>query len=317
MMGRFVADVGGTNIRLAQETNGRISHIKKYLCKDYATIQEVILAYFAEFPDVTFKAGCIGIACPTNTDTIKMTNHHWAFSVKALTQGLSLDWLQVINDYTAVSMSLPVLGEDQKHQIGSGTADPTGHIAVFGPGTGLGVGHLIHTPVGWQSIPGEGGHVDFAPVDAIDMAILTFLQKRYERVSAEQLLSGNGLLQIYQAIADMNGVAVSCEEPAQVTENALSGACEICVKALNQFCAIMGSFAGNLALNMGTSGGIYIAGGIVSRFIPFLEQSDFRARYLAKGRFKEYVSVIPTYVITEPDHGLLGAAAYLEQHYKG
>ena len=263
-MGRFVADVGGTNIRLAQETNGQISHIKKYLCKDYATIQDAILTYFAEFPAVKFSAGCIGIACPTNSDTIKMTNHHWAFSVKELTQGLSLDWLQVINDYTAVSMSLPVLGEAQKHQIGEGQADPNGHIVVFGPGTGLGVGHLIRTATGWQSIPGEGGHVDFAPVDETDKAILTFLQKRYERVSAEQLLSGNGLYQIYEAIADAEGVKATLSEPAQVTENALSGQCHLCVKALNQFCRIMGSFAGNLALNMGTSAGVYIAGGIVS-----------------------------------------------------
>lgn len=316
-MGRFVADVGGTNIRLAQEVNGQLSEIKKYLCKDYATIKDAVLQYFSEYPEVNFTAGCIGIACPTNSDSIKMTNHHWEFSVRELKQSLELDWLEVINDYTAVSMSLPVLSEQQKHQIGGGSAEQGGHIAVFGPGTGLGVGHLVNTASGWQSIPGEGGHVDFAPVDDIDIAILQFLRKRYERVSAEQLLSGNGLLQIYQALAEKAGEEATMQAPADVTENALAGSCDVCVEALNRFCAIMGSFAGNLALNLGTSGGVYIAGGIVSRFIPFLENSDFRARYEAKGRFKDYVSVIPTYVITEPDHGLLGAAAYLEQHYKG
>ncbi len=317
MSGRFVADVGGTNIRLAREVHGELFDVKKYLCQDYDQIADVIHLYVAEFPDIKFRAGCIGIACPTTSDAIKMTNHHWQFSVSELKADLKLDWLEVINDYTAVAMSLPVLSSDQKIQIGGGKSEPEGSIAVFGPGTGLGVGHLVSTPVGWQSLAGEGGHVDYAPVDDIDVIIWQYLRKKYQRVSAEQLLSGPGLVQIYTALALHQNVTPVYTKPAEVSQNALSGSCDVCVAALKQFCANMGSFAGNLALNLETSGGVYIAGGIVSRFIPFLEASDFRTRYEAKGRFNQYVAAIPTYVITEPDHGLLGAAAYLEQYYKG
>lgn len=317
MSGRFVADVGGTNIRIAREVHGELFDVKKYLCRDYDSIADVIQLYFEEFPDIKFRAGCIGIACPADSDTIKMTNHHWQFSVQELKTTLKLDWLEVINDYTAVAMSLPALKDDQKHQIGTGESNSDGNIAVFGPGTGLGVGHLVSTPSGWQSLSGEGGHVDFAPVDDTDLIIWKHLREVYGRVSAEQLLSGRGLVQIYTALARHQNVEEQFEEPADVSRNALEGGCDICVAALKQFCAIMGSFAGNLALNLGTSGGVYIAGGIVSRFIPFLEASEFRIRYEAKGRFKKYVADIPTFVITEPDHGLLGAAAYLEQYYKG
>lgn len=317
MSERFVADVGGTNIRLARAVDGKLLDIKKYLCKDFDTIRDAIKGYFDEFPDVKFSSGCFGIACPTNNDLITMTNHHWQFSVKALTEELALDWLGVINDFTAVAMSLPVLTDEQKYQVGGGEPVAQGNIAVFGPGTGLGVGHLVSITEGWMPLAGEGGHVDFAPVDDIDVVILKSLRDQHGRVSAEQLLSGRGLLQIYLALAEHEGVTPQYSEPADVTENGLSGNCAICQAALNQFCAVMGSFAGNLALNLGTEGGIYISGGIVTRFLSFFENSQFRDRFEAKGRFKDYCAAIPTYVITEPDHALLGAAAYLEQNFKG
>lgn len=317
MSERFVADVGGTNIRLARAVDGQLFDIKKYLCKDFDTISDAIKGYFAEFPELTFSSGCFGIACPTNNDLITMTNHHWQFSVKELKRDLQLDWLGVINDFTAVAMSLPVLSDDQKYKVGGGDPVMPGNVAVFGPGTGLGVGHLVPVTEGWQPLAGEGGHVDFAPVDETDVVIWRALRDKHGRVSAEQLLSGRGLLQIYIALAEHQGATVKFSEPADVTTHGLSGECAICEAALKQFCAVMGSFAGNLALNLGTEGGVYISGGIVTRFLPFFENSTFRERFEAKGRFKDYCAAIPTYVITEPDHALLGAAAYLEQNFKG
>ena len=144
-----------------------------------------------------------------------------------------------------------------------------------------------------------------------------FLKKVLGHVSAEEVLSGRGIVHIYQALASSRNLEPQFTDPADITNHALSGECEICVDTLQQFCRIMGSFAGNLALNLGTAGGVYIGGGIASRFIDFIQQSDFRARFEAKGRFSDYVAPIPTFIITEPDHGLLGAAAYLEQNFKG
>lgn len=312
MSGYFVADVGGTNIRVATVTADGIANIRKYLCNDFVTIDLALKQYFSDV-DTSFSAGCIAIACPVTGDEVAMTNHSWVFSQRALTQQLNLDALFVINDFTAVAHSLPVLSGEQLVQIGSGTANPQGNVVVFGPGTGLGVEHMQLSDQGWTTLDGEGGHVDFAPVDETDLVVWRYLQGKLDRVSAEDVLSGRGLLHIYQALALYAGETLSVTEPAQVTEKALNGECETCLAALQQFCRIMGSFAGNLALNLATTGGVFIGGGIATRFTELLMNSDFRARFEAKGRMKHYVQPIPTYLINEPDHGLLGASAYLQQ----
>ena len=308
MTEKFVADVGGTNIRLARVTETGVDNIIKYQCKDFGSIDLAIEQYFKDLPDFTFTAGCIAIACPVLGDQVVMTNHSWAFSQKALKQQL------VINDFTAVAHSLPVLGKDQVVQIGEGTPKENGNIAVFGPGTGLGVEHLTMTISGWQTLDGEGGHVDFAPVDETDVIVWRYLQNQFARASAEEVMSGRGLMNVYKALAENANEPLAANEPAEVTQKALSGECHTCVRALTQFCRIMGSFAGNLALNMATTGGVFIGGGIANRFAEFLQDSDFRARFEAKGQMKHYVKDIPTYLIAEPDHGLLGASAYLKQH---
>jgi glucokinase len=312
----FVADVGGTNIRLAQIEDGKLSHIKKYLCSDYSSIDAVIKVYFKEFSEVKFAAGCLGVACPVNSDFISMTNNQWQFSITTLQESLGLEWLGVINDFTAVAHAVTVLSQQQKAQVGRGQAVATDNIAVFGPGTGLGVKHLTYTAEGWLALDGEGGHVDFAPVDEDDVAIWRFLTKKYGHASAEEVMSGRGLVQIYQALAEHKGLPAAFDDPADITDRALDGSCALSQATLTQFCRIMGSFAGNLALNMGTRGGVYIGGGIAPRFLNFLKDSDFRQRFEAKGRFRDYVASIPTFIITEPDHGLIGAMAYLAQNYK-
>ncbi len=314
MSQKFVADVGGTNIRVARVTESGVTDIKKYICNDFASIDLAITQYFADMPEHNFTQGCIAIACPVLGDQVVMTNHSWAFSQNALKAQLKLDALFVINDFTAVAHSLPVLGKDQVVQIGEGTAKENGNIAVFGPGTGLGVEHITMTSTGWQTLDGEGGHVDFAPVDETDVVVWRHLQTTLGRASAEEVMSGRGLHNIYTALANEASAPVAFTEPAQITEAALNRTCELAEATLTQFCRIMGSFAGNLALNMATTGGIFIGGGIANRFPEFIQNSDFRARFEAKGQMKHYVKDIPTYLIAEPDHGLLGAAAYLNQN---
>jgi glucokinase len=314
MSQKFVADVGGTNIRVARVTESGVTDIKKYICNDFARIDLAITQYFADMPEHNFTQGCIAIACPVLGDQVVMTNHSWAFSQNALQAQLKLDALFVINDFTAVAHSLPVLGKDQVVQIGEGTAKENGNIAVFGPGTGLGVEHITMTSTGWQTLDGEGGHVDFAPVDETDVVVWRHLQTTLGRASAEEVMSGRGLHNIYTALANEASAPVAFTEPAQITEAALNRTCELAEATLTQFCRIMGSFAGNLALNMATTGGIFIGGGIANRFPEFIQNSDFRARFEAKGQMKHYVKDIPTYLIAEPDHGLLGAAAYLNQN---
>ncbi|WJG11094.1 glucokinase [Aliiglaciecola sp. LCG003] len=314
---KFVADVGGTNIRLATVDSGGLTRVKKYLCDDFENIDVAIQHYFSEHPDLVYAYGCIAIACPVQGDWVKMTNHSWEFSIEHLSKTLGLKWLGVINDFTSVAFSLPGLNDGQKIQVGPGTVKPQGNIAVFGPGTGLGVEHLTFTDKGWKALDGEGGHVDFAAQDENEFAIWHYLKKKLGHVSAEEVLSGRGIVHIYEGLAEHNQQAPVLNDPAVITEKALNKECELCMATLQQFCKIMGSFAGNLALNLATTGGVYIGGGIAARFVDFIKTSDFRARFEDKGRFRHYVANIPTFIITEPDHGLLGAAAYLELNYKG
>lgn len=312
----LVADVGGTNIRLqlVDLVSGNLSQLRKYLCADYPGIVAVIHRYLQDCGSPQVVSGCIAIACPTNDDWIAMTNHSWAFS-RARTQA-ELGWrsLHVINDYTAIAMSLPHLDRQQALQIGGGEVVSGAPIAVLGPGTGLGVAHLVQVAGKWQALPGEGGHVDFAPNSDNEIALLRFLQQKYSHVSVEQILSGPGIVQLYQAICDRQQQPALFTEAAQITQAALDATCPLAEETLASFCEILGSFAGNLALNIGAFGGVFIAGGIVPRFLPYLKSSNFRSRFEAKGRFAAYNSRVPTFVVTEEQPGLVGAKAYLLQH---
>jgi glucokinase len=312
----FVADVGGTNIRLALVKNGALQQITKYLCNQFDTITDAINQFAIDVNVDGFEHGCIAIACPVNDDFVKMTNHTWAFSKRVLQNELSLNRLLVINDFSAVAFSLPTLSSQQIIQIGRGEPVEKGNIAVFGPGTGLGVEHLTWTDSGWQTLDGEGGHVDFAPNDEQDLIVWRYIKAKLGRVAVEELLSGRGLVNIYKALAADAGLEVQYNDPADITKHALANTNPTCVKAVQQFCRIMGSFAGNLALNLCTTGGVFIGGGIAPRLGDFFANSEFRQKFEDKGNLAGYVKNIPTYLINEPDHGLLGALAYLLQQTK-
>jgi glucokinase len=311
----LIADVGGTNIRLAlvELASGSMHTVRTYLCADYAGLDLVLHDYLGQV-GIPIAEACIAIAGPTGQDLIQMTNHVWKFSQQEIKRRFGFSQLHVINDYTAIALSLPILKENQKVQIG-GNEPQTGHpIAVCGSGTGLGVAHLIHHAGSWLSLAGEGGHVDFAPQDAQEYHILTGLQKKYGHVSVERLLSGPGLTELYSAIAVYQGVTgAESLTAAEITGRALRAECPVCQETLAQFCRLLGSFAGNLGLTMATLGGVYIAGGIIPRFVEFLKQSDFRDRFEDKGRFQHFMQRIPVFVITEKQPGLLGAGVYLRQ----
>ncbi|KGJ96311.1 glucokinase [Colwellia psychrerythraea] len=315
----LVADIGGTNIRLAITENNNITEILSYECAQFPRLIDVIRQYLAEkqLTNASINA-CLAIACPADDDLISMTNLPWQFSQKELKAELKLNKLMLINDYTAIAMAIPMLTDGQKVKIGGGEPIANKPIAVCGPGTGLGVANIIPVDNNWHCLSGEGGHIDFAPVDELDIQILQYLKTFKKRVSYEQLLSGYGLEQIYQALV----VIKSEDSPAasetkltakDISAQAINGNCPLCQQALAQFCKVLGSFAGNLALTTASLGGVYIAGGIVPRFIDYVKNSGFRERFEMKGRMSHLNQQTPTYVITESQPGLIGAAAYLNQ----
>ena len=261
----LVGDVGGTNARLAlcDLASGEISRAKTYSGLDYPSLEAVVRVYLEEH-QVTVNEGCIAIACPITGDWVAMTNHTWAFSIAEMKRNLGFAHLEIINDFTAVSMAIPMLKAEHLIQFG-GSAPVAGKpIAVYGAGTGLGVAHLVHVDKRWVSLPGEGGHVDFAPNSEEEGIILEELRAELGHVSAERVLSGPGLVNLYRAIVKSDGRLPENLQPREVTERALADSCTDCRRALSLFCVIMGRFGGNLALTLGTFGGVYIAGGIVT-----------------------------------------------------
>ncbi|MBU2869587.1 glucokinase [Colwellia sp. E2M01] len=311
----IVADIGGTNLRIGTvSTSGEVESLEVYRCADYQGLADIIQHYVSA-QNLSGKClnACLAIACPADNDEIKMTNLPWKFSQSALKSTLQLNTLYMINDYTAIAHAAPFLNDKQKVKIGAGMTVPQKPISICGPGTGLGVSNVVFHNQQCITISGEGGHVDFAPTNSTEAAILNFLLTKYQHVSYEQLLSGLGIEQIYQAISHIKQQPVQSYTAAKISEKAIDRSCDICHQTLLQFCKILGAFAGNLSLTFGSFGGVYIAGGIVPRFIEFLQNSEFRQAFEAKGRFAGFNQKIPTYVITEEQPGILGAAAYLRQ----
>lgn len=310
----LVGDVGGTNARLAlcALDSGELSQATTYSGLDFPSLEAVIQHYLAEH-QVSVADACIAIACPIVGDWVAMTNHTWAFSIAEMKHNLQLAHLEVINDFTAVSMAIPVLRPDDVLQFGGDVPQPGRPIAVYGAGTGLGVAHLVHYDGHWLSLPGEGGHVDFATNSEEEDQILQVLRQELGHVSGERILSGPGLLNLYRAIVIADDRVPERLTPQDITERALANGCTDCRRALSLFCVIMGRFGGNLALNLGTFGGVYIAGGLVPRFLEFFRQSGFRAAFEDKGRFKDYLRPVPVFLIVHPQPGLLGAGAHLRQ----
>ncbi len=311
----LVGDIGGTNARLAlcDLADGSISAPIIYSAAEYDSLETCILK-FRQDTNSTFEAACIAIACPITGDYVKMTNNPWGFSQRQLKEACSLDTLVVINDFTAMSMSVPCLNEENLVKIGGGKPDPNAPVAVYGAGTGLGVGHIIKVNGKWLPLPGEGGHVDLAPANMGEDMILLTMRARIGHVSAERVLSGPGLVNLYEAIAMRNERLRPNLTAADVTAGALTDPVDPdCLEALQTFCRLMGRFGGNLALTMGTFGGVYIAGGVVPRFLDFFIHSKFRDAFEDKGRFRDYLKKIPVFVITDPKAGLKGAGALLRQ----
>jgi glucokinase len=251
------------------------------------------------------------VATPVESDWVHLTNSPWAFSIEATREALGLDDLAVINDFVAQALAVPQLGPKDLIKIGGDEPAPDRPIGVIGAGTGLGVAGLMPVVGGWQPVASEGGHVSFAPHDEVEAAVLAHLRQRYGHVSNERLMAGPGLVNLAQALAGLQGQELEPLTPEQVAQRARSGSCPYCVEAVQRFPALLGGAAGDLALMFCARGGVFIAGGVCPRLGDQFDVARFWARFIAKGRFEDYLSPIPTYLVTRPDTGLLGAAALL------
>lgn len=310
---RLVGDVGGTNARFGWQAckGAPLEHILVLPCADFADIALAIEAYLARAGQGHPAAACIGIANPVTVDQVRMTNHHWSFSIQALQQRLSLQQLKVINDFTALALALPSLPATQRRQIGGGAACARSAIGLIGPGTGLGVSGLIpHGDKGWSSIAGEGGHITLAAQSLLEYQVIEHIRAQYGHVSAERVLCGQGLVDVHLALAAVGQRPAPADiTPMDIVQRGLTQADAACLQTLDMFAGFLGSVAGDLALTLGARGGVYIGGGIVPRLLDWFETSSFRARFEAKGRFASYLAQIPVWVIQASESPALWGAA--------
>lgn len=310
---RLVADVGGTNARFALvDDSGILHHARTLPCQRFAGLAEAAEHYLRDRGVAALHAAAIAVATPVTGNEVRLTNGaKWRFTVDGLRQRLGLRRVQVLNDFTALALSLPRLGGDGLRQVGGGMPQDGNAKAVVGPGTGLGVSALIPAHGEWIALASEGGHVTLSAATAHELRLQRVLQARFVHVSAERVLSGPGLTNLYGAHAALAGSDGGSPAPEEITERGLREQTGLCRDVLTDFCAMLGSAAANVALTLGARGGVYIGGGIVPRLGQFFDTSPFRRRFEAHGRFSAYLAAIPTYVITASHPALLGAAAAL------
>ena len=307
---RLLADVGATYARLCTELErGIFDNIAVLACSNYTSLVDLLQAYLAQIRGPEPRLGAVAIANPVEGDRVQMTNRDWSFSIQETQRRLGLETLLVVNNFTALAMSLPHIGAGERVQIGGGQAQRNGVIGLIGPGTGLGVSGLVPVGEHWATLATEGGHVSFAPNDERELRVLQHAWQTMPRVSAERLVSGPGLELIHQALS--GGPAL---DSAEIVRRALQGTHPDCTETVDCFCSMLGGLAGDLALTLGATGGIYVGGGIVPRLGGLLARSPFRERFEAKGRLHAYVSRIPTYVITADHAAFAGISSLLAEH---
>jgi glucokinase len=325
---RLVADIGGTHARFAVlDARGVPGSVRILAVADHAGPVEAINAYLDDEMHQAhgrkrcgrplLSAAALAIAATVGGDSVRLTNGRWTFSRSEIVRRLGLARLVLLNDFTALALSLPFLAADELRQVGGGVPVSLAPRAVLGPGTGLGVSGLFAADGRWLPLAGEGGHVSLAPADAREAAILALAWREMPHVSAERLISGTGLPFLHRLVAEVDAGAdqpggAPDRLPADIVAQALAGDA-LCRATVDTFCAMLGTLAGNLALTLGAQGGVYIGGGIVPRLGSLLEQSPFRARFEAKGRFAGTLAAIPTYVMLAAAPALRGAATVLNE----
>ncbi len=307
----LVADIGGTNARFALVgEDGSVGDIQVLACRDYADPAAAASAYLAEVrPKAAPRRGALGVASAVSGDRVELTNSAWSFSIEETRRRLDLDSLNVVNDMVAQALALPHLDDSQRAVIGDGRTIPGAAMAAVAPGTGLGVGALSPHGGSWAPVASEGGHAPLAVRDDHETAILAILRRRFGHVSAERALSGPGLVNLYRALCELGGVAANPDmTPAGVTERGRRGDCPQCSEAVRLFSAMLGGFAGGIALTFCAQGGVFIGGGVVRHLGTAFDGAAFRRRFVDMGRFTDYLSAIPTFLVTHPTPALLGLA---------
>ncbi len=308
-------DIGGTHARfaLARIDDGRVIELAEAATlktAEYASFETAWEDFGRFIGSPLPTATAIAVAALVQADIIHFTNNPWIIRPPLICEKLGVEAFSLVNDFEAVGHAVAQVEEASfQHLCGPNVAlADKGTISVIGPGTGLGVAHVFRDGTRYRVQATEGGHIGFAPLDTIEDQILAHLRKSYRRVSVERVVSGPGLVDIYEALAAIEGQTIRRFEDKPLWQLGLSGEDRLAAAAVDRFCLTLGSVAGDIALAQGGSG-VVIAGGLGLRINDALLQSGFAERFRAKGRFEDMMSRIPVKLITHPQPGLFGAAA--------
>jgi glucokinase len=303
----LLGDIGGTSARFAVLTGDTLGSIDHLPVAQYRSLIDAIDGYLGSHQDRNqIGAAVLGVASPVEDGRGVIINSQWVIDAAELRTAFGFKSISLINDFEAIARALPFLGEQDLKPLAGGRRSPEESMAVIGPGTGLGMAGVVRGGGCSTIIPTEGGHATLPGTTSREDAVIAHLRDKFGHVSAERALSGPGLENLYSAIAAIDGLAVSSRTAAEITRQALDRSCPVSVEAVDMFCAMLGTVAGDLALMFRARGGVYIAGGIAPRIVDLLARSDFHARFTAKGRFEPYLERVPTAVIVSPDAAFLG-----------
>jgi len=317
-----VADIGGTHARfaLAEIEAGRVVSLGDSVTlktADHASFQTAWQEFGrmvgANLPDALGMA----FAGPVGGEVLKLTNNPWVIRPALMEERLGVTRYKIVNDFGAVAHAVAQFGDEHfEHICGpEGPLPEQGVTTVVGPGTGLGVAQLLKSLDGYHVIETEGGHVDFAPLDALEDKILNYLRRSFRRVSAERIACGTGLANLYNAIAAIEGKAVPHPDDKALWAAALEGSDPLAIAALDRFFLSLGAIAGDIALAHGANA-VVIAGGLGYRLKDRFATSGFADRFIAKGRFERRMEAIPVKLVNHPQPGLYGAAAAFAKEFQ-
>lgn len=317
----LVADIGGTHARfgLQHTADGPVESVQALRGAGHAGVEAAALAYLDGLGSHNgrLRPGrvALALACPIDGETVTLTNRDWVVSRRAVATALGASEVRLLNDFEALALALPGLNTHDTAWIGTARPEPRRPMAVIGPGTGLGVAACLPTPGGWTPLASEGGHASLTTADDFEAEVLRVVRTDHAHVSAERLLSGPGLPLLHRAMGRVRGMHDASVEPLtaeELSRRAFEQRDADCLATLEQFAALLGGFAGNVALTLGARGGIWLAGGVAQKLgIEFFRQSRFRARFEAKGRFEAYLAGIATGLLVAPHAALAGAARAL------
>jgi glucokinase len=314
-MSALLADIGGTWARFAVLSGSHLSPIEALPTGEYANAIDGIRHYLNRRHNdgVDIDTAVIAAAGPVEGGRCTLTNASWTLCCDQLKQIFRLRSVNVVNDLEALAWAVPRFLEADVAGIGNGIELAGAPVVLIAPGTGLGMACFLPDSNGGRVVASEGGHATLAATDAAEAKIIDFLRRRHGHVSAERVLSGRGLMSLYEALSTEAGDGGPAASPEQIVREATGGGSETARRALDMFCAFLGSVAGSAALTFGARGGVLFAGGIAPRIVDHLRRSSFREHFESKGRLRGYLAHIPTKVVTRRDPAFLGLTALVNE----